>query len=110
MKVKIEMSFCRPTSCISEYILVQDMNNIWEAINDFHLDHISSGIKYKDWNYAVIEACGSKFLSRVSISGIGRKGGVKPREFTLDEVCDILQIGARDILDDNWIGGEDEKD
>jgi len=104
----IKLSFYRPARHIEDYVEVKDMNNLWVAINDFHLDYISCGIKYKDWNYAVIEAGGSKFLSRVAIDGIGRKGGVKPREFTLDEVCDILQVEASDILSDDWIGGDND--
>lgn len=104
----VKMSFYRPAPHIEKYVEVKDMNNLWEAINNFHLDYISSGIKYKGWNYAVIEAGGSKFLSRVSIDGIGRKGGVRPREFTLGEVCNMLQLEAEDILSDNWVGGDDD--
>lgn len=104
----VKMSFYRPVSHTEDYVEVKDTNNPWEAINNFHLNYISSGIKYKDWNYAVIETDGSRFLSRVTIDGIGRKGGVRPRGFTLDEVCDMLQVEASDILSDDWIGGDDE--
>jgi len=106
----VNMTIIRPQlrPIVSKSAKVTALDSLWEVINDFHLDYISLGVRFKGWNYVVVEANGAKFVSRVTIDGIGRKGGVKPKEPTLDELRDMLGVEASDILSDDWIGGDDD--
>ena len=87
-----------------DLIVSVDGDNISVMINDHHIDWISKTVKYKNWRYCIIEVDGeNRYLSRASIDGIGRRGGVMAKENTAIEVAEMLGIDVADLSDDGWM-------
>lgn len=89
-------------------------DDIVAAIQDFHLSvsfythniHLDDGTAVC---YAIIGVDGyGDFISRVYRKGIGRNGGIKPKQKTLSEIADILGVNPQELEDEGWIGESDE--
>lgn len=81
------------------------------AAQEFHFQNLTGvPIKCQDGSiayYSVVGVSGQEFISRIFRKGIGRRGGIKVRENTIEDVAKKLGVGVEILSDDGWLLEED---
>ncbi len=95
-----------------------EASSIEEAVQNFHIN-LPYGVRVRDGSgvrFSIIEANNEKFISRIFILGIGRKGGIRvPSKFpyvdTIEEAAKILDLPVEFLAEeDGWIGAQENRE
>jgi hypothetical protein len=87
-----------------------------EAAQIFHMQ-FPYGVRVRDGSgvrFSIIQVNNQKFISRIFILGIGRKGGIRvPPKFpyvdTINEAAKILNVPIETLTrEDDWIGAQQD--